>query len=52
MSQEEEIRFHLERERQCREMARRAEQTNIKKIHLELAELHRQAAQVSISEAA
>lgn len=52
MTPTEQQRFHLERERQCREMARRAGQTNIKNIHLQLADLHRQAAQLLTSQAA
>ena len=49
MAATEKVEFHLERERQCREMAERATERSIKHLHSQLADHHAAMAALELS---
>jgi hypothetical protein len=49
MAGTEKVQFHLERERQCREMADRATDRSIKHLHTQLADHHAAMAALELS---
>jgi hypothetical protein len=49
MAATEKVQFHLERERQCREMAERATERAIRRLHGQLADHHAAMAALEMS---